>query len=106
MIDLSKINGFDWDTGNIDKNLKKHGISTKEAEEVFLDEDLAIERDIRHQEIEERYIAVGKSFARKILFIIFTFRKEKIRIISARIANKKERRIYAQNAQKNPKIQK
>ena len=101
MINLRKITGFEWDKGNIDKNYIKHGITPNEAEEVFLDEDVAIERDIKHQEVEKRYIAIGKISSDKILFVIFISRKSRIRIISARLANKKERRVYEENLKKD-----
>ena len=91
MINLNKILGFEWDKWNIDKSYKKHGISPNETEEVFLDEDVKIEKDIKHQQQEERFIAIGKTTEEKILFVIFTVRHDKIRIISGRIANKKER---------------
>lgn len=103
MIDLKKIIEFEWDEGNLDKSYEKHGITPKEAEEVFLDENLSIQRDIRHQEIEERSIAIGATAEGTILFIVFTFRKNKVRVISARRANKKERKLY-ETAEKNTKI--
>lgn len=101
MVDISKITGFDWDKANIDKSYQKHEITPREAEEVFLDEHIAIEKDIKHQESEERFIAIGKALKDKTLFIAFTFRGSKIRVISARSANKKERRLY-EKAKKNP----
>lgn len=94
MINLNKIIGFEWDEWNIDKSYKKHGISPNEAEEVFLDERVKIEKDIKHQEQEERFIAIGKTTENKILFVVFTIRKDKIRIISGRPANKKEKEVY------------
>lgn len=104
MIDLSKVEGFVWDKGNIDKSYQKHGIKPDEAEEIFLDKKLGVEKDIKHQEKEERYIAIGKTLKGKILFVVFTFRDSKIRIISARVANKKERILYEKEAQSNTKI--
>ena len=94
MIDLSKITGFEWDQGNIDKSYKKHSISPNETEEIFLDIDVKIETDVKHAQAEDRYIAIGKTFGREILFVVFTVRNYKIRVISARIANQKERRVY------------
>ena len=96
MIDLSKFTGFNWDKGNIDKSYAKHGITPNEAEEVFLDEDILLLEDIKHSEQEERFEAIGKIIKGDILFLAFTVRKDKIRIISARKANKKERRQYEQ----------
>lgn len=88
---------FDWDEGNLDKSFKKHGITANESEEIFLDENLGVTSDIKHAQDEKRLIALGKTLAGKILFVIFTLRKNKIRIISARFANKKERSHYEKN---------
>ena len=85
---------FEWDKGNIDKNYRKHGITPNEAEEVFLDEWVAIKPDFTHSLGEKRYIAIGMSGVKQILFIVFTLRNKVVRIISARMANKKERSIY------------
>ncbi len=107
MIDLSKqsfstnkITGFDWDKGNIDKSYEKHGIKPEEAEQVFLDVGLQVERSIKHEQKEKRFIAIGEIPAGKILFIVFTMRNTEIRVVSARVANKTERRRYAE-AKKN-----
>lgn len=104
MIDLKKIIGFEWDQGNIDKSYQKHGITTKDAEEVFLDKGIQIKRDFKHHETEERFIAIGKNLKAKDLFVVFTMRYSKIRIISARTANKKERRMYEEKTKTYTKI--
>ena len=96
MVDLSKITGFEWDKNNIDKSYQKHGITLNEAEEIFLDEDILLLEDIKHSQQEERFKAIGKIAKGRILFLVFTIRGNQIRIISARVANKKERRIYEQ----------
>lgn len=94
MVDLRKIVVFEWDEGNIDKSYQKHGITPNEAEEVFLDKDILLLEDIKHSKQEERFKAIGKIVKGSILFLAFTIRRDKIRIISARIANKKERRLH------------
>lgn len=94
MFDLLKITGFEWDQGNIDKSYKKHGITPNEAEEVFLDENIILLEDLEHSKQEARLDAIGKIQNEIILFLSFTIRKNRIRIISSRIANKKERRLY------------
>ncbi len=104
VIDLSKITGFEWDKGNIDKSFQKHGITPNETEQVFTDEDVQVERDIKHQEKEKRYIAIGKNAAEKVLFTVFIIRKPKIRVISTRSANQKERRLYEERVKKNPQV--
>ena len=94
MIDLENTKGFDWDKGNLDKSSEKHGISSSQSEETFLDENLLQVDDIKHSKKEKRYVVIGKIFLNVVLFVVFMIRKNKIRIISARKANKKERRLY------------
>ena len=85
---------FDWNKGNLDKNWLKHKVSLKEAEEIFFSRPLKIFEDEKHSQKEERLLAYGITNRRRQLMIVFTLRGEKIRIISARNQNKKERRIY------------
>jgi uncharacterized DUF497 family protein len=94
MVDLNEYTGFEWDKGNIDKSFQKHRISPNEAEEIFLDENLKIIKDIAHSQKEIRLIALGKTFMEKKLFVVFTVRGDKVRIISARPMDKKERNHY------------
>lgn len=89
---------FQWDEGNIDKNLVKHGISNQEIEEAFLNEERVIYKDIFHSVKEERYILLGKSKNRRLVYTVFTFRAEKIRVISARDLNRKEYKFYEKRA--------
>ena len=97
MIDLNKITGFDWDTGNARKN-DKHGVLMSEAEQVFFNDPLLLVADTKHSHAEQRYHALGKTDEGRTLHITFTLRKsgEKIRVISARDMHKKERTIYEQ----------
>ena len=88
---------FEWDKGNIAKN-KKHNVEDKEAEEVFLDERKKTFKDKLHSWGEERFRVVGKTKKGKLLFVAFTIRKSKIRIISARKINKKEVYLYEETA--------
>ena len=86
---------FDWDQWNIQKNEEKHGISQLEAESTFFDRKLKIFDDIKHTTgKEQRWICYGESGYHNILMIAFTKRNNKIRIISARRASRKERKIY------------
>ena len=84
---------FDWNKGNIAKNLK-HSVQDREAEESFLDKDKVIYKDALHSKIEERYILIGKTKKKRLLCMVFTMRNKKIRIISARDINKKEVKLY------------
>lgn len=85
---------FEWDKGNSDKSLKKHGVRNEEAEEVFFDDKSVLSEDIKHSQAEKRYQVVGKSEKKRLLSIIFTVRGELIRVVSAREASRKERRLY------------
>lgn len=87
---------FEWDKGNKDKNVHKHRVQNSESEEVFFNNPLLLE-DIFHSQIENRYIAYGVTDKKRPLVITFTLRGnnlEKIRIISSRDQNKKEREFY------------
>lgn len=94
MTSFDDIIAFEWDKGNEEKNWIHHGISTKEAEQPFYDEKRLILDDITHSGKEKRFILIGSNKGEKILFIVFTFRIKKIRIISARRADRKEVDFY------------
>lgn len=85
---------FVWDKGNIDKSVKKHGITNKESEEVFENKPLLLYEDLKHSGAEKRFQALGKTNKKKLLFLSFTIRGDKVRIISARTMNRKERGKY------------
>ncbi|MCG2691707.1 BrnT family toxin [Microgenomates group bacterium] len=92
-----KLKEFVWDKGNIDKNLVKHKVDFREAEEIFFNKPVKFYPDKRHSQKEERFIALGITNKSRRLSIILTRRKNKIRIISARDQNKRERRLYGQS---------
>jgi uncharacterized DUF497 family protein len=94
MIMYNVMDGFDWDRGNKTKNWAKHKVNTKECEELFFNRPVIIYRDIRHSRRENRFGILGKTNKQRLLCLIFTVRKEKIRVISARDQNKKERTKY------------
>ncbi|MBU1129714.1 BrnT family toxin [Patescibacteria group bacterium] len=85
---------FQWDKSNINKNFLKHQVSDTECEEVFFDNEKKIKKDPLHSKKEKRYILLGKTKKQRLLFIVFTTRKQKIRIISARDINKREIKLY------------
>jgi uncharacterized DUF497 family protein len=94
MLDLSHLTGFDWDDSNKEKNWEKHGVLTGECEEVFFNLPLLLQPDPAHSQKEPRYYVLGHTTAGRCLFIAFTVREAKIRVISARDMSKKERKIY------------
>ena len=90
---LKKVFEFEWNKGNIDKN-KKHNVDNREAEEVFFDGNKIVLKDKVHSKKEDRFIALGKTGKDRLLYVVFTKRGKKIRIISARDINKKEVKLY------------
>lgn len=93
---------FDWDANNVGKNWKKHKVRFTECEEVFFDADLKIMPDESHSNREKRSLALGKTKEGRLLFVAFTERRGKIRVISARDMSRKERRAYYEKPQKDP----
>ncbi|MBP3505555.1 MAG: BrnT family toxin [Lachnospiraceae bacterium] len=83
---------FEWDEDKNTINKEKHKISFETAVHVFNDPEYIEIYDFEHSVDEERYIAIG--MVGKILFVVFTERKDAIRLISARIATETERRLY------------
>ena len=96
---LSEPIEFEWDEGNQAKSLVKHDITKTEAEEIFFHFKL-VQPDQRHSKIEPRFGMYGQTNAGKILFIAFTIRKGRVRIISARLASKRERKTYEETIKK------
>lgn len=85
---------FEWDDEKAKANLKKHGVSFVEAATIFNDPNLATIADPDHSDKEERYVSIGISVIKRLLSVIHTFRKERIRLISARRATKAEKETY------------
>jgi len=94
IIDLPEPLEFEWDEGNKHKNLLKHRISIEECEQIFGRDDFITFTDTKHSYKEPRYVIFGKNKQEKILSIAFTIRGRKIRIISARPAGNRERKLY------------
>ncbi len=100
MLDLSRIEGFDWDHGNARKSVEKHDVGQVEAEQVFFNDPLLVVADIGHSGREPRLHALGSTDAGRRLHISFTLRGDGrlIRVISARPMSAKERIRYEQEA--------
>ncbi len=91
---------FIWDAGKAITNFEKHGISFEEAATAFVDERGLDWEDTGHSHHEKRYKRLGLASTGFIVLVVYTLRRaedgqEKIRIISARQANRKERKAYA-----------
>lgn len=91
---------FEWDEHKNQANINKHKISFEQASTVFLDGSAIIFQDVEHSETEERFIIIGKSALEQVLFVCYCEKsqsdsdEEVIRIISARKATNKERRLF------------
>ena len=89
---------FEWDPEKAAKNLAKHRVSFDEASTVFSDPLGRIVDDPRHSRGEERLVLIGLSRAQRLLAVMFSDRKNRIRIISARPVTRAERRTYEENS--------
>ncbi len=85
---------FEWDHGNDVKSYTKHGVSCLEAESLFQDKRRLDFADPLHSKTENRFVTLGNSNRPRLLFAVWTLRKNKVRIISVRPASKKERQTY------------
>lgn len=89
--------GFEWDKKKAAANLKKHKVSFDEASTVFDDPMAYLFDDKDHSLDEHREIIIGHSIIRRLLIVCFTERAAGIRIFSARLATKWERKDYEEN---------
>jgi len=93
-MDFTQYTGFDWDKGNAEKNWLKHGITQFECEQIFFNRPLIIAPDEAHSQKELRFYALGQTNVERPLFLVFTVRKNLIRVISARDMSRSEKEVY------------
>lgn len=91
---LAQATGFEWDAGNRDKNWETHRVSTAECEQIFFNLPLLVMPDTAHSQEEDRFYALGQTDAQRRLFVVFTMRGSLIRVISARVMNRREKKAY------------
>lgn len=103
MIILPEPVEFEWDSGNAQKSEKKHAVTTKEAEESFMNVPRYIFPDEKHTGIEKRYGMYGKTNTGRFLSLVFTIRHDVIRIITVRPMSRKERKAY-ENIKANTEV--
>jgi uncharacterized DUF497 family protein len=85
---------FEWDDGKAERNLIRHGVTFTEASTVFGDLLASTFEDPDHSITEDRYTAVGMSDSGRLIVVCYTDRGERLRIISARLATRAERKAY------------
>jgi uncharacterized DUF497 family protein len=85
---------FEWDPQKATQNARKHGVTFSEAATVFGDPLARLADDPDHSEDNNRYILIGASSQRRLLFVAFAERGDTVRIISARELTRVERADY------------
>jgi uncharacterized DUF497 family protein len=86
---------FDWNVGNGGKNKSSHDVEDWECEEVFFNPRKVILKDRLHSNKEVRFILLSKTKHDRLLYLAFTIRSEKVRVISARgVTKTKETELY------------
>jgi uncharacterized DUF497 family protein len=83
---------FEWDDGNLD-HIDIHGVSAEEAEEALLDP-RRLRVPSQHEADEPRWAVLGETEGGRILFVVYTTRANRIRVVTARNATRTERRRY------------
>ena len=86
---------FEWDPEKGRRNLAKHGVSFAEAATAFADPLSLTTFDPDHSDDEDRFLLLGATHSLRLVVVSHTHRDENVRIISARLASKSERRTYA-----------
>ena len=92
--ELAGRTGFEWDSANAGKIWRKRRVTANECEQVFFHLPLALAHDAGHSQAERRFYGLGVTDAGRLLFVVFSLRRDRIRVISARDMSRKERRIY------------
>ena len=95
-MDFSEVTEFEWDEGNSTKNWNRHKVTRQESEQIFFNQPLVVDDDTLHSDQESRYLALGRTDANRLLFVVYTLRgrQPRIRVISARDMTPHERREY------------
>lgn len=90
---------YEWDDDKNRKNVEKHGIDFETAKQIF-DSPIVSRRDLRKDYNEIRYVSIGIIDQVAMIVVVHTSRQGRIRLISARPASRRERRIYYEQIQK------
>ncbi|WP_420238824.1 BrnT family toxin [Telmatobacter bradus] len=88
---------FEWDPRKAESNFKKHGVRFAESLPVFEDDYALTITDEESDSGEPRFVSIGSGAKGRVLVVVYAYRREKIRVISARNAETHERRAYEEN---------
>nr|AUN35896.1 hypothetical protein [uncultured bacterium] len=86
----------EWDPAKAQQNLRKHGVSFADAVTALEDERALTDRDVSSDD-EERWVSMGIDGEGRVLVVVYTWRGENLRLISARNATRGERRAYGES---------
>ena len=89
---------FEWDPLKAATNRQKHGVEFQEAITAFADPHSITIPDPEHSIEEARFVLIGRSAIRRLLVVVHLERGERIRLISARLATRRERQIYEKDS--------
>lgn len=89
---------FEWDPRKAAANVRKHGVAFEEAVTAFADPHSITIPDPDHSVGEGRFVLIGRSAVQRLLVVVHLERGERIRLISARLAARRERRTYEEDA--------
>lgn len=85
---------FEWNSDKAESNTRKHGVNFSEAITVFQDPLSITYPDLDHSADEDRFLIIGLSSSGNVLVVSHLFRNDRVRIVSARKATRKERTYY------------
>ena len=87
---------FEWDPAKAASNLRKHAVGFPEAATIFLDPLALTVPDPDHSEVENRFITIGQSVRRRIIVVAHADHGDRVRIVSARKARRREIHAYSE----------
>ena len=89
--------GFEWDIRKAEANFRKHGVWFSESLPVFEDDESITITDDDSDPHEVRFVSIGMGAKERVLVVVYCYRGESIRIISARVAESQERSQYEES---------
>ena len=87
---------YEWDPAKARANANKHGVQFNDAVSAFEDDRALTQRDLLSED-EERWVTIGHDALGRVVVVIYTWRLNNVRLISARLATRRERRQYLEN---------
>ena len=92
----TRVTGFEWDPRKARANWRKHGVRFADAVGVFEDESALTMNDLE-SEMEERLVTLGHDRLSRVVVVVYTWRRNRARLISARKATRRERVRYEES---------